>query len=57
MPRVYTERERRAYVCLHQSHEVPLRVFALADDPEPRCPTHGKMKRQVNLKPKPKVKR
>lgn len=44
------KRERRAFICLHPSHEVPERQFIGPNDPEPRCPQgHGKMARQLNV--------
>lgn len=54
MPKVYVERERRAFICVHASHDMPYRVFMLPGEPDPKCPQHGKMKRQVNLVPKGK---
>lgn len=48
-------RERRAYVC--RKCDPPLRVFLIAEAaPVPRCPMHGRMERQDNIrymKPKP----
>lgn len=42
--------ERRAFVCLHKSHEVPLRVFQHPGEVDPTCPEgHGKMQRQGNV--------
>lgn len=43
--------ERRAFICVHQSHEVPLRRFLSATDPTPpRCPEgHGRMIPQTNV--------
>lgn len=43
--------ERRAYWCLHKSHDHPPRVFVGPDDPVPRCAAgHGLMRPQANVK-------
>jgi len=45
-----TSRERRAYVCYSKDGAIHHRVFLLpGDDEPPRCPEHGRMKRQANV--------
>jgi len=41
--------ERRAFVCDKCFKDGrPLRIFTLEGDPVPRCPQHGKMRREPN---------
>lgn len=47
--------ERRCYVCDRCYKDGrPLRIFILAGEKEPRCPEHGKMRREHNKPYRPK---
>jgi hypothetical protein len=43
------DRQRRAYICPHPACVPPQRRFAGQNDPEPRCPEHGRMIPQTNV--------